>query len=166
MKSDTWNERDSATAVSIVTSLALKLIEDIVEGDTFRFKLAEPVTEVTVQKALIISVFEWIVKQTEGFKKAIRINFRYGNAPAIGLFFCYELSHRLGNQLYELNGKGISVPSFEAGWYYGPGSCYVRFSDLYRKFGAPGKGSENVADIELCGARPPRVQTVMLDSIG
>lgn len=163
MKEKSWHQIESETAVHIVMNIALELIKAGIPGDTYVYKYGEH--SYSVQKCKLISVFKWIVGQTEEFKVPIMVNFRHGVAPVIGLCFDQVLGATLSNKLYAIEQTGIEVPRFGFGWHNGPGSPYIILSNLTRSLGNQGEKLDGVTIINIHGEAQAPEQVVLLEAI-
>ena len=101
-----WSEERADLAVKNVLKLGTDLITKKIPGQTFVYmsgtgKDAKPVGP-EVSKKRIVSVFNWIISQTKGFRIPLLVNFSHGDAPTIALGMIRALSPSLTNELYAL----------------------------------------------------------------
>jgi hypothetical protein len=114
-----------------VLTHALKLINEGVPGDTFvyRPRIAQPPL-LSVPKRRVLTVFEWIVRQTKGFSVPGKVVFRYGRAIAIGHCLGNNLYPELNSRLLALNCAGVPVPRIVASWDVSWHNPYITLSHL------------------------------------
>lgn len=158
MKAIWWNKDEAVIAERVVLSLAMKIIDEKIPGDTCIFSCG-PGNTISIPKARIVSVFKWIVKQTRKFQIPIDVNFSHSPASDIGYCLSTIFHPRLSNELYALEQAGIHVPRFSD---YSGG---IMFSDLSRSRGNLGESHDGVTTIVICSQNPNPSRVVMLDSI-
>jgi hypothetical protein len=153
-------------AVRTVLKNARRLINKI-PGKSWQYQTKDPVSEflrAPVAKVKILSVFEWIVRKTKGFRVPIMVNFSHGEAPIIGLCFCFSQFRELSSMLYSLHMHGVPMPCISTGWHHGPHSPFIFFSDLLRKQRAVGE-TKGVSVISIHGKIELPKHTVLLEDI-
>jgi hypothetical protein len=157
----------SETAINIVRTLALKIVNQLIPGKTWECTIRSKSHPVKIMKSRIIMVLNKILEETQGFTIPLEVNFCYGEAAAIGFFLGHEvfISHRLPKDFDALHKSGIQVPSVASGWYNGAESYYVLISDLQQKKGIQGFGHDGVTVIEIHDGIVPQRRILLLQDI-
>jgi hypothetical protein len=156
-----YNKAEAQKAELIVLAIALRIINERIPGDTYTYKRKGRTC--SIPKARIISVFRWIVRQTECFKIPIEVNFWHHPAAEIGFCLSWIFHPTLSNELYALEKEGAHVPRFSD--FSSGGVWGVMFSNLSRSRGNLGEGLAGVTIINVYSKPPNPTRVVMLDSI-
>ena len=162
-----WSRGLADEAVKTVLKLGTALIIKRIPSQRFVYLAGEGknMKMVKVSRERILSVFNWIISQTKGFRIPLLVNFRHGDAPTIALGMIRALSPHLSIELYALEKVGKHMPSVQFGWDGGPGRCYVLISNLSRTQGKMGFPLDGVKIINIHGVRQQPERIILLEKI-
>ena len=120
--------------------------------------------EISISKAVIISIFKEIILETDGFTTAICVQFKHRNATKIGMVLGHILSYScnfminpndeyslpdLDSQLTRINESGSLVPEFFSNVGIGPEFPNIRFSNFTRSIGVKGSNLNGVKIVDI-----------------
>lgn len=158
-----WNKKLANVAVETVLTLGRTMVFKRIPGETFVYMTGEGADKKplgpAVSKKRILSVFNWIISQTNGFRFPLLVNFRHGDAPTIAMGMIRSFSPDLSNELYALEKAGLRMPRIDFGWHNGPSSPFMLISNLERSKGNMGFDLYEVRTISVHGTaqRPERI---------
>ena len=159
-----WSKKLADVAVQTVLTLGTDLIIKRIPGQTYVYmhgdgegKNRKPLGP-EVSRKRIISVFNWIIAQTKGFRVPLLVNFSHGDAPTVGLGIL-ACDPMLSNELYALEKAGLHMPRINFGWHNGPLSPLMMVSNLERTQGIMGYPLDGVTTINIHGViqKPERI---------
>ena len=164
-----WNKKSADMAVQIVLTLGTDMIIKGIPGQTFVYMIGEGRNKKPlgpgVLKKRILSVFNWIVSQTQGFKVPLLVNFQHGDAPTIALGMIQAFSSSLSEKLDALENVGLNMPRISFWWRNGPSSPLMLISNLSQTQGKIGFPLDGIKTINVHGVMQQSDRIILLEEI-
>jgi hypothetical protein len=164
-----WNKKLADMAVQIVLALGTDLIIQGIPGQTFVYMIGEGRNKKPlgsgVSKKRILSVFNWIISQTQGFKVPLLVNFQHGDAPTIALGMIQAFSSSLSEKLDALEKVGLNMPRISFYWHNGPSSPLMLISNLSQTQGKMGLPLDGIKTINIYGVIQQSDRIIRLEKI-